>query len=124
MLLCRLGVDEELTDSENEEEEQQRGPSNQALDEGIEPPSDGMSTSGKGDDSEPCCSSSVVDSISNRSSGDTEPGSASSGPKVDTVISTDDKELPPHDQDDQSNQDYEVWRSLEDISRSFIPVRA
>ena len=107
MLLCRLGVDEELTDSENEEEEQQRGPSNQAFDEGIEPPSDGISTSGKGDDSEPCCSSSVVDNTSNRSSGDTEPGSASSGPKVETVI-TDDKELPPRDQDDKSSQDHEV----------------
>ncbi len=101
MTLCRLGVDEELTDSENEEGEHQGGPSNQALDEGIEPQSDGKSTSSKDSDSEPCCSSSIVDNTSNTVSEDTEPQSASSGPKVETVISTDDKELSPrpHDQD-------------------------
>ena len=117
-------MDEELTDSENEEEEKQRGPSNQALDEGVEPPSDGISTSGKDYDSEPCCSSSMVDNTSNRSSGDTKSGSASSGPKVETVVTTDDKELPPspRDQDDQSSQDHEVRKGLEDISRSFVPV--
>jgi hypothetical protein len=106
MTLCRLGVDEELTDSENEEGEQQSGPSNQALDEGIETQSDGKSTSSKDSDSEPCCSLSIVDNTSNTVSEDTEPQSASSGPKVETVISTDDKELPPH----QDDQDHEVRR--------------
>ena len=101
ILLCRLGVDEELTDSENEEEEHQKGPSNQTVDEGLEPRSEG-----KEDDSEPCCSLSVMDNTSNKSS---EPESA---PKVDTEISTDDKELPPHDQEGQSSEDHEVKRGM------------
>lgn len=116
--LCRLGVDDELTDSENEEGEQQGGPSNQALNDGQ---SDGKSTS-QGSDSEPCCSSSIVDNTSNSNSEDTAPQSASSDSKVETEISTDDKELPPRDQDDQ---DHEVRRGVDhtsnpvDLSLSF-----
>ena len=93
-------MDEELTDSENEEEHQ-GGPSNQTVDEVLEPRSEG-----KEDDSEPCCSLSVVD---NKHSGDT---GLESAPKVATVISTDDKELPPRDQEGQSSEDHEVKRGM------------
>ena len=93
MSLCRLGVDDDLTDSENEEGEQQGSPSNQAVDEGIEQQSDGKSTSQESD-SEPCCSSAIVDNTSNSNSEDAVPQSASSDPKLETVISTNDKELP------------------------------
>lgn len=104
MSLCRLGVDDELTDSENEEGEQQGSPSNH---EGTEQQTDGKSTSQESD-SEPCCSSSIVDNTSN-----SVPQSASSDPKLETVISTDDKELPPCDQD---NQDHEVRRGIDHTS--------
>lgn len=105
-------MDEELTDSENEEEQQRDSP-NQGLDEGTrDQPPDGKSPgTGRGDDSEPCCSSAVVDSIS---SGNAEPSGA---PKVETQISTDDKVLPPHDKDNQSisSEDLEVRRGMDDI---------
>ena len=107
MSLCRLGVDDNLTDSENEEGEQQGSPSNH---EGTEQQSDGKSTSQESD-SEPCCSSSIVDNTGN--SEDTVPQSASSDPKLETVISTNDKELPPCDQD---NQDHEVRRGIDHTS--------
>ena len=112
MSLCRLGVDDDLTDSENEEGEQQGSPSNQAVDEGIEQQSDGKSTSQESD-SEPCCSSAIVDNTSNSNSEDAVPQSASSDPKLETVISTNDKELPPCDQD---NQEHEVRRGIDHTS--------
>ena len=99
-------MDEELTDSENEEKELQRDSSNQdGNEETRDPPLDGKSPSGKQNDSEPCCSSAVVDSSS---SGNMESKSASSGPKVETEISNDDKKLPPCIQDNQSSQTHEV----------------
>ena len=102
--LLRLGVDDELIDSENEEDEQHIDPSNQVLNEGTHPPATSSSTA----DIEPCCSSSVVDN--NSSSAEAEHGSSTcnSGSKTETVISTDDKELPPRDLEDQPNQEYEV----------------
>lgn len=107
-------MDEELTDSENEEEEQQKGSSN--LDEVIEAQSDGTSKLGIGD-SEPCCSSSIMDNTSsNTSSGETESASTTSGPKVETVVSADDKELTPCDQDGQSTPNHEVRRGMHHTS--------
>ena len=103
-----------MTDSENEEE-QQKDSSN--LHEVIEAQSDGTSKSGIGD-SEPCCSSSIMDNTSsNTTSGETESASTTSCPKVETVVSADDKELTPCDQDGQSTPNHEVRRGMDHTSR-------